>query len=172
MRSASILYPVPLSNGGVDEHIPGRRMGHLPIPRHVTELSLSDEPASACVNAFVYRLVDLPFFAWLTIGQSVSSEHDGIPVRRAALDALDALDVAIVDHGLGVPAWYVRDAVQTAAFFAARGVAQWSRRERGLFVAAHGTAETAALALLGRAHLPAAVLRTLSMSFGSYIADS
>jgi len=172
MRSASILYPVPLSNGGVDEHIPGRRMGHLPIPRHVAELSPSDEPPSACVNAFVDRLVDLPFFAWLTIGQSVSSEHDGIPVRRAALDALDALDVAIVDHGLGVPAWYVRDAVQTAAFFAARGVAQWSRRERGLFVAAHGTAETAALALLARAHLPAAVLRTLSMSFASYIAHS
>ena len=169
MRSASILYPVPLSNGGVDEHIPGRRMGHLPIPRHVAELTPSDDPALECVNAFVDRLLDLPFFAWLAIGHSVSSEHDGLPVRRAALDALD---VAIADHGLGVPAWYVRDAIETAAFLAARGVSQWSRRERGLFAAAHGTAETEALALLARAHLPAAVLRTLSISFASYIADS
>ena len=169
MRSASILYPVPLSNGGVDEHIPRRRMGHLPIPRHAAELTPSDELALECVNAFVDRLLDLPFFAWLAIGQSVSSEHDGLPVRRAARDALD---IAIVDHGLGVPAWYVRDAIETAAFLAARGVSQWSRRERGLFAAAHGTAETAALALLARAHLPAAVLRTLSISFASYIADS
>ena len=162
------MYPVPLSNGGVDEHIAGRRMGRLPIPRHAAELTPSDEPALACVNAFVDRLLDLPFFAWLAIGQSVSSEH-GLPVRRAARDALD---VAIVDHGLGVPAWYVRDAVETAAFLAARGVSQWSRRERALFAAAHGTAETAALALLARAHLPAAMLRTLSISFASYIADS
>jgi hypothetical protein len=169
MRSASILYPVPPSNGGVDEHIPRRRMGHLAIPRQVAELTPSDEPALECVNAFVDRLVDLPFFAWLAIGQSVSSQHDGLPVRLAARDALD---IAIVDHGLGVPAWYVRDAVETAAFLAARRVSPWSRRERALFSAAHGTAATAALALLARAHLPAAMLRTLSISFAGYIADS
>ena len=138
------------------------RTGRLPLPPHVTELTLDEEPALGGVNAFADQLVDLPLSTWLAIGESIAADRDGLAVRR---NAWHAVETAIGDHGLGVSAWYVRDTVETAAFLVSRGTWQWSGHERRVFAAAHGGAESAALALLARAHLSADVLSVLLAPF-------
>src|SRR5207253_946598 len=60
MRSASILYPVPLSNASANVPSGGGGSVRPRLPRHVAELTPSDDPALECVNAFVDRLLDLP----------------------------------------------------------------------------------------------------------------
>ena len=166
MRLASTIQRIWPSNGDAWP-APRPRTGRLPLPRHVAELTLDEEPALGCVNAFADQLVALPLSTWLAIGETIASDRDGLPVRR---NAWDTVDTAIADHGLGISAWYVRDTVDTAAFLVSRGTSQWSGRERRVFAAAHGGAEAAALALLARVHLSADVLNILLAPFVGSVA--
>lgn len=118
------------------------------------------------VNAFADRLVELPLVSWCTIGQSISDDHDGLPVRRYACNALDT---ALADHLLGLSRWYARDVVETAAYYASGGVRGWSREQRLAFAAARCGAETAALALLARNHLSEMAFDALCAPFERYL---
>lgn len=140
----------------------GVRAVRLALPRAIAELTPEDEPALAGVNAFVDQLVDLPASEWEAVGRAVAADHAALLVRRAAWTAIDG---AITDHGLGMTAWYVRDAVDTAAFLASRGVSRWSPDGRRMFAAAHGAAEVAALALLARTRLGADTLSVACAPF-------
>lgn len=164
MRLVSLVHFVTRSNSRVEWRF-GQRTGRLPLPRQVAELTPNDVPALETVNAFVDLLVGLPLAAWLDIGRSISSDREGLRARR---DAWDQLDTTITAQRLGLSAWYVRDAVETAAFLASRCTPRWSAEERRMFAAAHGAAETAALALLARVHLSAETLGILCAPFESY----
>ena len=161
MRLASTIQPTWPSSG-TERPASRARTGRLPLPRHVAELTLDDEPALAFVNAFADQLVDLPLSTWLAIGATIAADRDGLPVRR---DAWDTVDAAIVDHGLAIAAWYVRDTIETAAFLVSRNTSQWSSRERRVFASAQASAESAALALLARDHLSGDVLSTVFAPF-------
>jgi hypothetical protein len=164
MTSARFISSLSGSDGA--SAAPARRphVGRLLLPRAIAPLTPSEKPPLADVDAFVYRLVELPFSEWLAIGQSVVSDRSGIPVRRSAWALVDA---AITKQGLAVAAWYVRDAVDTAAFLVSRRVPSWPRDGRRMFAAAHGAAEAAALALLARAHMSLESLSILCAPFGN-----
>jgi hypothetical protein len=126
------------------------RTGRLGLPREVAELTPDDEPALAAVNAFADRLADLPLLEWLAVGRTLI-EHAPIAHRETAYAILEA---TINDRGLGVAAWYVRDAIETSAYYASRPLKLWTSKERRAFAAAHAAAEDAALTLLARKFLP------------------
>ena len=123
-------------------------------------------PANA--YAFVDRLAELPAAEWVAIGRAVASDHGLLPVRQRAWTAIDD---AITDQGLGVIAWYLREAVDTAAFLASRGVSRWPRDGRRMFAAAHSVAETAALALLACADLDPEALHVVCAPLSSLFGD-
>jgi hypothetical protein len=87
---------------------------------------------------------------WLELGGDIA---DARAQSAARSSAWDGLQVAIFDQGMQLAAWYVRDAVETAAFLASHSGRRRSREDRLRFAAAHGAAETAALALLARPYL-------------------
>ena len=139
------------------------RTGRLPLPASVASLTADDVPALDRVNAFVDRLAELPARAWIEIGRArMSTPADD---RHGIAFAL--LEATIGAHEMGVTAWYVRDAVETAAFLAASAMPRWTREERRAFVAAQGAAEDAALALLARSYLAQADFDLLFASFGA-----
>ncbi len=144
------------------------RVGRLRLPRAVVELTPHDEPALAAVNDFADRLADLPMSAWLEVGRSVMdsrSSDDSRPTSYAILAA------TINDCGLSVTAWYVRDAIETSAFYASHAVRCWKSGDRRAFAAAHAAAEDAALALLAREFLPASDRATLCGPFDSMVQE-
>lgn len=107
-------------------------------------------PLLAClslppVDTFVDSLIELGTWEWLDIGNSLAADRNGSIARQAARSVVDA---ALDRHTLWLPAWHVRDAVDTAAFFGTRHVSEWSRERRRAAAAAHTAAESAALALL------------------------
>jgi len=122
-----------------------------------------EQAAVAEVNAFVDWLAALPLSAWLEVGRAISGNREQIAARGLAWEFLQD---AIAEHDLQVAAWFVRDAVETAAFLASHSVRRWSPGERRVFAAAHGGAEAAALSLLGRSFLHAAHLTSLYGMFG------
>jgi hypothetical protein len=73
--------------------------------------------------------------------------------------------IVIAEQRFHVAAWYVRDAVETAAFLARRQMYRGSREERCLFAAAHGAAEVATVALLAREHVSTESLCALCAPF-------
>jgi hypothetical protein len=79
--------------------------------------------------------------------------------------ALALLEATIATHGLGIAAWYARDAVATSALLATSGVPRRTASERRAIAAARGAAEVAALALLARDTLPPTDLATLCAPF-------
>lgn len=126
------------------------RAGRLPLPPRVADLTPDDEPSLAEVNAFADHLAELPVSVWLDVGRTLVDDFS-IYARRATPFAI--LEATIHDRGLAVAAWYVRDAIDTSAHYAASTMPRWTRRERRDFAAAHAVAEEAALALLARSHL-------------------
>jgi len=117
--------------------------------------------------AFLDRLLELSVVDWIRIGRSLIADRDALLVRQRAWALLEA---AIADHRLGVAAWEIRDAIDTAACLATRGARGWSRDTRGCFASTHGAAEAAALALLARGHLRADAVAALTTPFAALIA--
>jgi hypothetical protein len=128
------------------------RTGRLPLPRQVAELTPDDQPALAGVNAFADRLAELPVLAWLTVGRTLI-DNPSIYARRETPYAI--LEATINDQDLAVAAWYVRDAIETSAYYASHSIVKWTSKERRAFAAAHAAAEDAALAILAQEHLSA-----------------
>ena len=143
------------------------RTGRLPLPQRVADLTPADEPALAAVNAFADRLADLPASAWLAVGRSVMANGSFYAERATPFAILEA---TINDRGLAVAAWYVRDAIETSAFYATHSVVRWKSSERRAFAAAHGAAEEAALAILAQSFLSSEDYATLCGPFASTIA--
>ena len=86
------------------------------MPRCVTALTPTDEPALALVNVFADRLVTLPYREWPeTVGNSQIAGAARASQRATAFAILDA---TLGTQGLGIAAWYARDAVETSAFLA------------------------------------------------------
>jgi hypothetical protein len=123
------------------------RAGRLPLPHCVTALTPSDEPALALVDVFVGRLATLPYQAWLDVGRAQPAGRARATTHATTFAILEA---TIATGGLGIAAWYARDAVETSVFLATGGASQWSASERRAIARAHGVAEGAALALLAR----------------------
>jgi hypothetical protein len=132
------------------------------LPAQRAELTASADSALTQADAFVDRLVEIPLAGWVAVGRSITNDRARLSVRRQACHRLDA----ILDQGaLGLSAWGVRDAVETAGFLVSRSAPRWSRDERTMFAAAQVAAETAALALLARAYLSGGILRLLLSPF-------
>ena len=119
-------------------------------PRRPALLSGDEQRPVAEVSTLVDWLADLPLPLWLDIGRSVASDRLRLAVRGAAWEELQR---AICAKELQITAWFVRDAVETAAFLAGHSVRQWSPEDRRFFAAAHGAVEASALALLARPFL-------------------
>lgn len=145
---------------------PRTRVGRLPLPKQVADLTPEEEPALADVNVFVDRLAELPLDGWLTIGRSSIGDHSSVGRRATAFAILEA---TIATNALGVAAWYARDAVETSAFVATRSAARWTSKDRRAFAAAHAAAEEAALALLAHEKLPASDFALLIEPFASLV---
>ena len=143
---------------------PAKRMkvGRLPLPRRVSELTPADEPGLAPVDIFADEMAELPVEKWLEVGHALVADEAAASRRAAAIVALDA---AIDRRELSVAAWYVRDAVDTCAYLASHTVPRWTSADRRIFAAAHGAAEDAALALLARDHVAPADFEVLFAPF-------
>jgi hypothetical protein len=144
------------------------RTGRLPLPRQVTDLTPADEPSLGAVNEFADRLAELPVGAWLDVGRSMLAGSPST-TRRATPFAI--LEATINDRGLAVAAWYVRDAIETSAYYATCSVPRWTSMERRVFAAAHAAAEEAALALLAREYLSRADFDALYSPFEALAAS-
>lgn len=148
--SESIDDPLRSSDAAVVERAalaPGMRTGRLPLPTCVTALTPADEPALALVNLFADRLAELPHDEWLDVGRREMANAANAAHRATAFAILEA---TISTQGLGIAAWYARDAIETAVFLATNGQPQWRTDERRAIAVAHAAAEDAALALLAR----------------------
>jgi hypothetical protein len=123
-----------------------------------------EEPPVGQVTAFVDWLAERPLREWLELGREIARDRANASARG---DAWDRVQSAIADRGMQLAAWYVRDAVETAAFVASHSTRRWSRDDRLLFAAAHGAAESAALALLTRPYLTPEHFSTLYGPFAA-----
>jgi hypothetical protein len=143
-----------------------RRGGRPVVPprplRSVDGLSVSQ------VAPFVDGLGVLTLEEWLDIGRVILADRDGLSSRVTAWVILEA---TIADRRLDVAAWYVRDAVETMAYLARR-TAPLSRSERRLFMAAHGGAEEAALAVMAREHMAVLDFEALVAPFRRLVQES
>ncbi len=128
------------------------RTGKLRLPREVAELTPDDQPALAAVNAFADRLAELPVLAWLTVGRALIDDPSIYTQRETPYAILEA---TINDRALAMAGWYVRDAIETSAYYASHSIVKWTSIERRAFAAAHAAAEDAALAILAQEHLSA-----------------
>ncbi len=151
-----------------DSVLPLRRVrsGRLPLPQRVTHLTPDDEPALGLVNEFADGLAEFPVDEWLAIGRDLLTDRDHHASRAMSYARLES---TINDRGLAIAAWYVRDAVETSAYYATHSTRYWNSSGRRAFAAAHGAAEEAALALLARASLPAEDFELLSAPYARLI---
>src|SRR5205807_1005891 len=86
------------------------RTGRLLLPQRVTELTPVDEPALALIDVFVDRLAATPAQEWLDIGRGQIADGEMATKRATAFAILEA---TVGAHGLGLAAWYARDALET-----------------------------------------------------------
>lgn len=142
------------------------RTGRLPLPERLLAIRQIEDPDLGRVNAFVDRLSELPRETWVAVGRRLA-ENVELQGRRATARLL--LDAAIADRGLSLAAWYVKDAVETSAFLAARTAVGMTRSERRAFACAHGAAEVCALALLTERSLPVSDFETLYRPFADEV---
>ena len=161
MRPASTTFRSWLSAGDATTTRWHRTDG-LALPTGGAELAVTGEQALGDVHAFLDRLIELPLPKWLAIGSELMADRQGLSCRQAAWSGVEA---AIADLGLGLRAWYTREAVETIAFLVSRRVSRWSHNERCRFAATHGAADAAALSLLVQPHIPAGTLRILCEPF-------
>lgn len=115
---------------------------------------------------FLERLVEFPLSSWLAVGRTLIGERAALIVRQRARSEVDGV---IDDRGLDVLAWYLRDALETTVWCASQRSDGWSREERREFAAAHGAAESTALALLTRPHLSAEAFGALYAPFAGSV---
>lgn len=171
--NATLASQLPLLDGGsrsspVDVARPAAakrvRVGRLRLPQRVADLTPEDEPGLAEVDVFVDRLAELPIDVWLDIGRSLLGDSSTVGQRATAFAILEA---TIGTHGLGLAAWYTRDAVETSAFVASKSVSRWTSEDRCIFAAAHAAAEDAALAVLARDKLATRDFDLLVVPFAS-----
>jgi hypothetical protein len=152
-RSNSLMTPRASDGAPMSPALLRRmRTGRLPLPRQVAELTPDDQPALAAVNGFADRLAELPLLAWLTVGGSLIDSPSTYARRETPYAILEA---TINNRGLAVAAWYVRDAIETSAYYASHSTVKWTSKERRAFAAAHAAAEDAALAVLAHEYLNA-----------------
>jgi hypothetical protein len=142
------------------------RTGKLRLPRQVAELTPDDQPALAAVNAFADRLSELPVLAWLTAGKTLIDNRSIYAQRETPYAILEA---TINDRALAMAGWYVRDAIETSAYYASHSIVKWTSKERRAFAAAHAAAEDAALAILAREHLSAEDFAALCDPFAGLV---
>jgi hypothetical protein len=164
VTSATSILPLSGSNAGTGEQVGGRRKGHLPLSSDVVALAPNDAPALDVVNQFVDHLAELPLIAWLAIGRELSADGSLSIGQSAWIE----VETAIAAQRLGMGAWYIRDAIETAICLASRQTSRWSREERCQFASAHGAAEAAALALLARQHISTVSFRALCAPFREF----
>jgi hypothetical protein len=145
------------------------RTGRLPLPRQVAELTPDDQPALAAVNAFADRLAELPVLAWLIVGRTLV-DNPSIYAQRETPYAI--LEATLNNRGLAVVAWYVRDAIETSAYYASHSIVKWTSKERRAFAAAHAAAEDAALAILAQEHLSAEDFAALCAPFANLVSST
>ncbi len=145
------------------------RTGRLRLPPEVAEATSQQEPALGAVNAFADRLADLSGWAWIAVGRTLMKDPSAYAMRATPYAILEA---TINDRGLAVAAWYVRDAIETSAFYASQTMARWTPSDRRAFAAAHAAAEEAALALLAREFLPATDRDALCAPFESFVREA
>ncbi len=106
------------------------------------------EPALAAVNT----LADAsPAAGRLAQGRPGAGRRSPRSTPRVTSYAI--LEATINDRGLAVAAWYVRDAIETSAYYASHSIVKWTSKERRAFAAAHAAAEDAALSILSQAYL-------------------
>lgn len=141
------------------------RVGRLQLPQRVADLTPEDEPGLADVDVFVDRLAELPIDVWLDVGRSLLGHNSTVGQRATAFAILEA---TIGAYGLGLAAWYTRDAVETSAFLASKSVSRWTSEGRCTFAAAHAAAEDAALAVLARDKLAARDFALLVAPYASF----
>lgn len=123
-------------------------------------------PIPECVNAFIARLATLPIGEWLDVGRSLATDREHLAARSAARAVLDT---TIANQGLGVTAWYVRDAVETVVCLASSVARPWTPAERRRLGEIHQDAEGTALALLAREYLPVKDFNVLCAPFAAYV---
>jgi hypothetical protein len=145
------------------------RTGRLPLPRQVAELTPEDQPALAAVNAFADRLAEASVLAWLAVGRTLVDDPSSFAMRETSYAILEA---TINTRGLAVAAWYVRDAIETSAYYAGRSILKWTSKERRAFAAAHAAAEDAALAILAQEHLSAEDFAALCAPFAGFVGST
>lgn len=142
------------------------RNGGSPLRSRVVDPIEDHQVVLERIGALLDCLAELPLSVWLEIGRSVVADRTGLESREAARAILDA---RIVERHLGVPAWYARDAVRTAAFLASQSATGLLRSDLEIFAASHHAAEGAVLAMIARAHLPTAAFETLCAPFAEQI---
>ena len=120
-------------------------------------------------NSFVDQLTALPLSAWLAVGQRLATDDQDMVVRQAAWNEVERI---VAGDEFAVVAWHLREAVDTAAALAKRGIRAWSRSDRCNFASAHHAAEVAALAQLSSAYIPPETLRLLCKPFAAALAAS
>jgi hypothetical protein len=107
-------------------------------------------------------LTDLPFDAWVSIGEA--SPAAGIEPVRARIESV------LRDQGLSVAAWFIRDLVCTLAHPAIDAARRRSRSDRMLIARARSSAEWAALAIAAQDWLTTTDLDALCAPFDGVIA--
>ena len=145
------------------------RTGRLPLPAEVAGLTPRDVPSLAAVDGFADRMAELPCSSWLAVGRPHIENASRLSLRAAPRAILEA---TINDAGLALAAWYVRDAIDTSAYYASIPVRRWTSAERRCFAAAHAVAEDAALALLTRAFLASEDFDILCAPFAHLVDES
>jgi hypothetical protein len=104
--------------------------------------------------------------AWLAVGRTLINDPSIYALRGTPYAILEA---TINNRGLAVAAWYVRDAIETSAYYASHSITKWTSKERRAFAAAHAAAEDAALAILARPHLGAEDAAALCGPFSAWV---
>lgn len=99
---------------------------------------------------FMEALTMLPAEGWVSVGRAAAARRHTQAYRTAHL----LMEALLADQRLAVPAWTIRDAVDTAAYYAGT-CAPFTRDERRAFDRARDVCEAAALALLLGDALPA-----------------
>jgi hypothetical protein len=145
--------------------MPRRNAGRLLLPASAARLTEDDESSLRRVNPFIDRLAELRVSDWVAIGRTVIEGRSAIAARSAAWVTVDA---TIAHWRLGVVAWHVRDAIETAAFLACHSGPVLSRSDRQMFFAAQGAAEDAALALLVHGYIPEQDVESLCAPFAAF----
>lgn len=107
--------------------------------------SCSDQRAFKAARDLIDHLLAMPLSDWLAIGHGLLADQESDIRRRAAGERVEA---EIAHRRLGVIAWYLRDSVDTAAYYVGCQGKRWSLRRRSEFASTRAAAKAAVLGLL------------------------